>query len=94
MTNIYFVCRWLHDHPDEPVDLYSELDADRYELRKVYVFKDGRGEIAGPGIETGSTFLSPEPCPPIEEIAADPQFAPRLISEAEFEAVWKKFGGK
>ncbi len=29
MTTTYFVCRWLHDHPNEPVDLYTELDADR-----------------------------------------------------------------
>ncbi len=94
MTRTYFVCRWLHDYPNEPVDLYSELDADRYELRKVYVFRDGHGEIAGPSIEMGSTFLSPVPYESLEEIAADPQFEPQEISKTEFEAVWKKFGGE
>ncbi len=89
MTKTYFVCHWTHEFPDEPVDLYTELDTARCELRKVYIFKDGHGEIAGPGVQTGSTFLSPEPCPPLAEIAAD--FKPREISVEEFEAVWLRY---
>jgi len=93
VTKSYFHCRWIHDHPDEPVDLYSELDADRYELRKVYVFKDGHGEAAGRGIEMGTTWLSPEPCPPLAEIAAQAGFEPRETTREEFEAVWRKYAG-
>ncbi len=93
MTKSYFACRWLHDFPDEPVDLYSELDEARFEVRKVYVFKDGHGEIAGPGIETGTTFIGEGAVPPLEEIAADPQFEPRVITRQEFEELWKTFGG-
>lgn len=91
VTSTYVYCRWVHDFPDEPVDLYSELDGDRYELRKVYLFRDGRGEAAGPGLEMGSTFLSSEPYPPLEEIAADPQFEPREIAQDEFEALWRRY---
>ena len=93
MTTTYVFCRWIHNHPDEPVDLYAELDADCYELRKVHIFKDGHGEVAGPGIETGSTFLSPEPNQSIEETAADPQFEPREITREEFEEVWRRYAG-
>ncbi len=38
----YIKVKWLHSHPDEPVLLYSELDKDRWETRKVEVFADGR----------------------------------------------------
>src|SRR5262249_25192281 len=32
---------WRHDSPDDPVVLYSELDAERWETRKVDVYADG-----------------------------------------------------
>jgi len=91
LTNSYFACRWIHEHPDEPVDLYSELDEERWEVRKVYVFRDGHGEVAGPDGATGTTMLGEEPIPALEVIAADPQFEPRAITCDEFEAVWRRF---
>ncbi len=30
----YLRVGWKHQHPDEPVILYSELDAERWEVRK------------------------------------------------------------
>jgi len=37
----YIYSKW-HDSPeDSPVEFYSELDDDRFETRKVEVFKDG-----------------------------------------------------
>jgi hypothetical protein len=35
MTHI--VVTWHHQHPDEPVELFSELDDERFEVRKVEV---------------------------------------------------------
>src|SRR6185503_15028408 len=38
----YIRVRWQHGHADEPVDLWSELDAARLETRKLEIFRDGR----------------------------------------------------
>ncbi|WP_363122231.1 DUF6881 domain-containing protein [Gilliamella apicola] len=31
---------WIHKNKDEPIELYSELDEDRYETKKVEIFID------------------------------------------------------
>jgi hypothetical protein len=36
---------WKHQHPDDPVILYSELDGNRFEVRKVEVFRNGRCRV-------------------------------------------------
>ncbi len=33
----YLRARWLHQHPDEPVELYSERDEDSHEIRMDFV---------------------------------------------------------
>jgi hypothetical protein len=38
----YFKCKWNHAYRDEPVLLYSELDEERWETRKVEIFRDGK----------------------------------------------------
>ena len=86
---MYLKVRWLQDSPDYPTLLYSELDADLWEVRKVDVYADGRMDFADGTEETGSTGLSTEPVPPIEEIAAIPELEPAIVSAEEFEAVWK-----
>jgi hypothetical protein len=85
----YILVRWLHNFADEPILLYSELDGDRYETRKVEIFRDGRLGLAGPGVESGGSVLGTEPTPPIGEIAASPEFVPQEVTPDEFEAVWR-----
>ena len=80
--------RWLHSFPDEPVLIYSEVDDDDAEVRKVEIFLDGRRGYANPAEEIGGTFLGTLPMPPLAEIASDPQFAPEEISAEDFEAAW------
>ena len=87
---IYIKVKWLHSFSDEPVWLYSELDDQRWEIRKVYIYADGRAEYAGPNGNNGSTKLGIEPVPSFEEIASDPQFLPEEIPTDEFERVWKE----
>jgi hypothetical protein len=87
---LFLKVEWIHDFPDQPILIYSELDEERYETRKVEIFRDGRVEYAPPEKETGSTFLSDQPLPPVEVIAMDPQFVPSVISAEEFEKVWEK----
>ena len=86
----YIRVKWNHKHQDEPVLLYSELDAERWEKRKVEVFRDGRCGYASADESCGSTQLGEEPIPPLAEIASDPQFEPVEIVEQEFEEVWAK----
>lgn len=88
--NTYLRVEWKHTHTDEPVMLYSELDEDRWEVRKVEVFADGRMTYADGTGSSGDTRLGEFQVPPIDEIAKDRVFAPVVISRAAFETVWKK----
>jgi len=49
----YIRVRWLHNHPDDPVELWSELDSERFEIRKVEVWHDGRVGFASRDRELG-----------------------------------------
>jgi hypothetical protein len=85
---IYISVTWHHSHSDEPVELVSELDSERYEVRKVEIYRDGRKDFANSSSRSGNTALGYEPIPPLNEIAADDQFTPRMITKEEFEVVW------
>ena len=86
----YLRVQWLHSHPDEPVTLYSELDDEGREVRKVEIFGDGHIGFASATEAVGSTVLGEKPVPPLEEIAADCEFRPSTISKEDFEAVWAR----
>ncbi len=68
--------------------MYSELDENRWEVRKVEVFPDGHRGYAGAAESVGETRLGKEPIPPLAEIVADSQFEAVEISHEEFERVW------
>jgi len=85
----YMKVRWNHDaSDDEPRFLYSELDSERWEVRKIDIFDDGTAIWATANEIVGDIGLSIEPIPPFEQIAADPEFDPEIISAAEFERIW------
>jgi hypothetical protein len=84
----YIKIRWKHSSPADPVLFYSEIDDDRWEIRKVEVFHDGHCEYASVTESTGGTVLGLAPIPPLEQIAEDPQFEPIEISHDHFERVW------
>lgn len=86
----YFLqCRWLHDHPDEPVLLVSELDHDDYEVRKVQVHADGRMGYADEHVEVGGAGLSEKALAPLSETRDDPQFITRYIDAERFAQFWE-----
>lgn len=87
---VYLKVKWKHANPNEPVLLYSELDRERWEVRKVEIFPDGRMGYAGPENAVGGTGLGLVPVPPRKQIAEEPQFEPEAISKAEFDKVWAK----
>jgi len=85
----YIKVKWLHTSLDSPTLLYSELNSDLWEVRKVEAYADGRTDFADREEHSGSTKLGIEPLPPLEQIAADPEFEPVIISAEEFESVWQ-----
>lgn len=89
----YIKVKWLHMSPDTPVLLYSELDSDMWEVRKVEVYADGRKEFADHHERSGRAKLGIEPLPVLEDIAADPEFEPAMISADEFEIMWQQAKG-
>jgi len=86
----YMKVEWLHDCRDEPVELYSELDANRWEVRKVEVLRDGTCWYAWKNVATGSSVLAEKRIPRLDEIGRDPQFLPTEISKEDFEALWQR----
>jgi hypothetical protein len=81
---------WIHDSQTDPVELYCETNDQRWETRKVEVFRDGSIGFASATESSEGTILGESPIPPIEEIAADPEFKPQLITKEEFETVWSR----
>ncbi|MCB1549208.1 MAG: hypothetical protein KDJ41_15435 [Hyphomicrobiaceae bacterium] len=79
---------WRHAFPAEPVLLYSEVDEEGWERRKLEIFADGRVGFADSAEQNLSTFLSETQIPSNDEIASDAQFVPSEIGKEEFERVW------
>lgn len=86
----FAVVRWLHTDTPYPILIYAELNKDRYEVRKIEAFLDGHMQTAPPDDEAGGTGLAWEPWPSLEEIGADSQFEPKVITKEEFERVWTR----
>jgi hypothetical protein len=86
---IYIRVEWKHELDDEPTMLYSELDADRWEVRKVELYRDGSYGWADRSFAAGGTRLGDATVPNLTEINLDPQFAASEITAAEFEEAWE-----
>lgn len=87
----YLMCHWIHNFSDEPILLYSEMDHQRYEVRKVELYADGRIGYATQDFEHGGTGLSLESVPFTEDIAEQPEFVAVDIDADTFEKVWGHF---
>lgn len=85
---LYICVRWLHSSQADPVLLYSELDEERWETRKVEVFPDLSIGYADASTHSAQTRLGLMPVPLLAEINADPQFVGIEIDAAAFEQAW------
>ena len=90
----YLAVEWNHNLPDMPNKIYSELDGQRMEVRKVEVFRNGSMGYASAAASTGSSKLGIEAIPPIREIATQAEFKPRPSTRQEFESMWTLATGK
>jgi hypothetical protein len=85
----YIRVRWLHEHPDEPIDLWSELDGERFETRKLEFFRDGTVSYADAVEHTADTQLGEAAVPSLRDLNSDPQFKAEEVTTAEFEQRWE-----
>ena len=84
----YLRVLWRHTFADEPVELLSEIDEARLEVRKIEIFRDGRRNFASRTESGGDALLSIEALPSLAELASDPQFEAEQITKHEFELAW------
>ncbi|MDG0791444.1 hypothetical protein OMP38_11630 [Cohnella ginsengisoli] len=80
---------WFHQFVEEPVLLYSELDCERYEIRKIEFFRNNKVGFASEEIECADTALGSQPVPKLTEINKNNEFYGIEISKDEFEVIWK-----
>jgi len=88
----YIDVKWHHTNPDDPSRLVSELDEDRWEVRKLEFYTDGRVGFASEKSATLGAALSLEPLPSIDEINCDAQFDAQSVAAETFEALWRVHG--
>ena len=86
--NSYQRVEWQHDIDSDPIEIWSELDHERWELRKFEVYRDGSVSFADEQNEVGGSFLGEEPWPPNSKIEADPQFSLSSVTQDLFEERW------
>ena len=80
---------WHHNFDEEPLIIYSEIDANGFEIRKVKQFRDGTSTFADESTTTGTTWLSEVAVPSLNEIAEQSEFKAEPIEASTFEAVWR-----
>lgn len=90
---MYIQVKWIHSSSSEPVVMYSEIDNDGWEIRKVEVYADGGMDFASSFESKGDSSLSKEPLPSLAEIAEDPQFELVEINQIDFERAWSRAHG-
>jgi hypothetical protein len=87
----YIRLKWKHTNPDEPVWIFSELDAEGKEVRKIECFLNGFCDIATTMGSSGTASLMTLPLPDLSVLARrDPEFEPVEITKDQFEEVWVK----
>jgi hypothetical protein len=84
----YLKVLWHHKSPDDPVTIWSEIDEDGYEVRKVEQYADGRIGYADSTTSAGGSVLGEFPVPEIQEISRYEEFSPAVISQKAFQKKW------
>ena len=85
---------WPTDDPDAfakpwPVEIWSELDADRREVRNITIWSDGRVRYSTRD-EDPSGHMGKKPFPPLSELNAALPYHTQDVSREAFEDAWEK----
>lgn len=87
----YVLVEWDHDQDDEPYLIYSELDGERRETRRVEFYRNGITFSYG-GERGNEGALSPDPFP--EDLKKlrpeDGNFSARSIAPGLFYEIWNQ----
>jgi hypothetical protein len=79
---------WRHEYSDDPVVIYSEIDDDNRETRRVEEYRDGQLEYASSSLGSGTTRIADQPMASLEAMNAKPDFSASSIDAAQFDDVW------
>jgi hypothetical protein len=71
--------------------IVSEIDDNRYETRKIEIWRNGKSGYALHGNEFNGCALGITPIPEIDDINNDPQFRMWMIDKIDFERFWVQF---
>ena len=85
----YIDVAWIHDFPDAPIRLVSELDELRLEIRKLEFYRSGIVGFASAEGATADTQLGVVPVPLLNEINEDQQFKGTAMDEVAFDDLWR-----
>ena len=86
----YELVDWQHNLDTQPAMIYSEIDDDGWEVRKVEVYRDGRVTFSDGTTCTGLTQLSETPLPSLAEIDGVEVLTGEVVAKEVFEAVWRR----
>lgn len=95
MSPIYECFEWIHDFEDEPYLFYEELDEERYSIRRIEIYKDGRAVRASEeDLQRDPMALPDQPAPTVEEVNAikateAERFRAWKVTAQEFEEAWR-----
>jgi hypothetical protein len=87
----YVKINWIHNHNDEPLQIYSEIGEDGYEIRKVEVFKNQKFGYAKDDVTVNGTALSDEIFPDLSELNGKDEWDEMNSAEIlqdDFESIW------
>jgi hypothetical protein len=84
----YLDVKWNQIDTRFPVRIYSEIDEQGWEQRKVELFLDTAPGYASKTEKMGTTMLGLDVVPTLSEISRDPEFEAREITVAQFEEIW------
>ncbi len=88
----YVKMLWKQDDPGYPATIFSEVDGEGWERRKVEIWFDGRKGYTDSEVESGGTGLGLEPWEnaDLEMLQTDPEFEVEYITKDQFKQVWAK----
>ena len=87
----YFRIDWIHEYPDDPIRLYSEVGQDGYETRRVDIYRDGRAVCISEQTQDDDNLLSDQVYPSLQELNSKDEWdetRAQEIARKEFETIW------
>ena len=82
--------QWHHANMGTSYRLVSELDDERFEVRKMEFFSDGKVGFAFAAGSLHGTQLGSIPVPSVDEINAAAEFTAKSLAISQFNLLWQR----